>query len=132
MAFACLTITLFACKKNISECIYVKYVGKAVINSINVAPLNENNCTVNPRKVLFVFLPNDTNNRANYLYKNWPDTASLTFNGGINPSQLILDSLDITIGKEFRCYRKEIIQGTCTPVYFEFTELNLNDASGCR
>ena len=132
MIFAFLTITFFACNKSASECSYVGYVGKAVISSINAAPLNENNCTVNPRKVLFVFIPNDTNNRANYLYKNWSDTVALTFNGSVNPSQVILDSLDITIGKEFQCYRKEITLGACTPVYFEFTELNLTEVRGCR
>ena len=109
-----------------------EYEGKAVIISIAVAPANESNCPLNPRKVLFAFIPNDTTVRNNYIFKNWSDTAALTINGGTNPSQLFLDSLDITVGKEFMCNRQEITQGNCTPVYFQFTGINLNEVNGCR
>ena len=127
-----LIVILFSCNKRGVECSYVKYEGKAVIISIAVAPANESNCPLNPRKVLFAFIPNDTTVRNNYIFKNWSDTAALTINGGTNPSQLFLDSLDITVGKEFMCNRQEITQGTCTPVYFQFTGINLNDANGCK
>ena len=127
-----LTIILLSCNKNGGECSYIKYEGKAVIISIDIAPTNENNCSTSPKKVMFAFIPNDTTVRNNYIFKNWSDTTSLTINGGTNPSQIFLDSLDITVGKEFICNRQELTQGTCTPVFFEFTGINLNDASGCR
>ncbi len=127
-----LIVILFSCNKREVECSYINYEGKAVIISIDIAPANESNCALNPRKVLFAFTPNDTTVRNNYIFKNWSDTAALTINGGTNPSQLFLDSLDITIGKEFNCNRQEITQGTCTPVIFEFTGIDFNNVNGCR
>ena len=124
-------MALFSCKNTIgTDCTYIQYQGKARIISIDNAPINENNCPVNPKKILFVFTPNDTTVRSNYLFKNWSDTSSLTVNG-LNPSQLFLDSLHITVGNEFNSNRQEITQGTCTPVLFNFTEIDLNPQSGC-
>ena len=74
----------------------------------------------------------DSTVRNNYVFKNWSDTSVLTINSGINPSQHFIDSLDITLGKEFSCSRQELIQGTCTPVYFRFSDINLNPENGCR
>ncbi len=81
---------------------------------------------------MFVFEPNDSNIKSNYIFKNWSDTSALTINGSINPSQHFIDSLQISIGKEFKCNRQEIFQGTCTPVLFQFEEINLNSSNGCR
>ena len=127
-----LILSLMSCHKNNNQCSYVRYEGKAVIISIETAPLNENNCLTNPKKVLFTFIPNDLAVRNNYIFKNWSDTSSMTINAGSNPSQQILDSLNISVGGEFRCNRQEITQGTCTPVIFQFEDVDLNVASGCR
>ncbi len=123
---------LISCNKNSKECKYIAYEGKAIIISIEIAPANENNCDSNPRKVLFAFIADDSTVRNNYVFKNWSDTSVLTINSGINPSQHFIDSLDITLGKEFSCSRQELIQGTCTPVYFRFSDINLNPENGCR
>ena len=130
-----LILTFISCNKNDQNshnCIYKKYDGKAKVISITTAPANENNCPLNPQRVIFVFTPYDTTVKNNYIFKNWSDTSALTINGNVNPSQNFLDSLDITIGKEFSCNRKEIIQGTCNLVGFEFTTINLNPENGCR
>ena len=127
-----LSFILISCNKNSKECNYIAYEGRAVIISINIAPANENNCASNPRKVIFAFIPDDSTVRNNYIFKNWSDTASLTINSGTNPSQSFIDSLDITLGKDFRCSRQELMQGTCTPVYFKFPDINLNPENGCK
>jgi hypothetical protein len=127
-----LSIILFSCTNTIgTNCSYTQYQGKARIISIDNAPLNENNCPVNAKKVVFVFTPNDTSNRDNYIFKNWSDTSTLTINGSTNPSQNFLDSFHITLYSEFNCERQEITQGTCTPVLFNFTEIDLNPQNGC-
>lgn len=129
--FLGVAVILFSCKNTIgTDCSYNQYQGKAIIISIDNAPINENNCPVNAKKVLFVFTPNDTTVRNNYLFKNWSDTSSLTVYG-INPSQTFLDSFHINVGTEFNCNRQEITQGTCTPVLFNFTGINLNSQTGC-
>ena len=127
-----LSFILISCNKNSKECNYIAYEGKAIIISIDIAPANENNCDLNPRKVLFYFIADDSTVRNNYVFKNWSDTSVLTINGGTNPSQNFIDSLDITIGKEYRCSRQELMQGTCTPVYFKFSAINLNPENGCK
>ena len=130
-----LVLVITSCNKNIKighECSYKKYEGKAIIISINNAPINENNCPIDPKKLMFVFVPNDSNIKSHYIFKNWSDTAALTINGGINPSQYFIDSLQISIGKEYKCNRAEIFHGTCTPVLFQFEEINLNSSNGCR
>jgi len=130
-----LTLSIVSCKKNNSieqNCTYKKYDGRAKIIAIATAPSDENNCTLNPQKVTFVFIPNDTTVRNNYIFKSWSDTSALKINAGTNPSQSFLDSLDITIGKEYNCNRQEITNGSCNPVWFEFTTFNLNPINGCR
>jgi hypothetical protein len=132
---AILLFTIISCKKNDQidqSCAYKKYDGKAKIIAIATAPSDENNGSLNPQKVIFVFMPNDTSVRNNYIFKNWSDTSALKINAGTNPSQFFLDSLDITIGKEYNCNRQETIKGTCNPVWFEFTTINLNPINGCR
>lgn len=128
-------LTIISCNKNdkiVQSCNYKNYEGKAKIISITTAPADENNCETNPQKVMFVFTPNDTTVLNNYIFKNCSDTAALTINGGTNLSHYFLDSLEITIGKEFMCNRREITQGTCTPVCFEFSGINLNPENTCR
>lgn len=114
------------------NCQYKKIAGKAKIISISSAPTDEINCPLNPKKVIFSFTPDDTSARNNYLFKSWSDTSTLMINAGTNPSQYFLDSLNISIGSEFICNRQEISQGTCTPVIFEFTTINLFPENGCR
>ena len=114
------------------NCQYKKFAGKAKIISISSAPTDENNCPLNPKKVIFAFTPNDSNAINNYLFRSWSDTSTLKINAGTNPSQNFLDSLNIFIGSEFICNRQEISQGTCTPVVFEFTTIKLFPQNGCR
>jgi hypothetical protein len=130
-----IAVAIISCNKNNQidqNCSYIKYQGKAKIITVADAPANENNCILNPQKVTFVFMPNDTSVRNNYIFKSWSDTSALKISGGTNPSQSFLDSLDITIGKEYNCNRQEIIKGSCIPVWFEFTTIDLNPINGCR
>ncbi len=135
-----LSILQLSCKKNqdndINEvgynCTYIEYIGIVKINSIANAPPNEYNCPNNPKKLMFDFTPNTISDRDVYLFESHSDSGNyLTINGGMNPSQTWIDSNEIEVGKEYPCFRKEIITGTCTPVFFEFEDLNTFPANGC-
>ncbi len=69
--------------------------------------------------VKFHFTPNK---ETKYLYPNIKDTALLVVNGQREVSEEFINKHNIAAGKKFKCYRKEITEGTCSPVIFRFPE----------
>jgi hypothetical protein len=117
--------------KNGSSCSYVKYEGYAVIKSIIPAPASEYNCPDNPRKIIFEFTPANLSDRQKYRFANFSDTAAaMRINDGANPSLAWIKSNKIEVGKKYKCFRTEIIEGTCTPAGFIFPDLDLFPGSG--
>jgi len=115
------------------ECKYVEYIGKAIITSIIDAPIDEQNCPNNPRKIKFEFTPDNISDTTLYMFNNYTDSINyIKINSGMNPSQIWIDNNQINIGNQYVCYRNEIIQGTCSPVIFTFQDLNLNPKNGCQ
>jgi hypothetical protein len=115
------------------RCTYVKYEGKAKIKSIAPAPVAEYNCPENPMQILFEFTPDTITDRQKYKFDNYNDTACyMRINDGANPSNKWIAFNKVEIGKVFKCFRMEQALGTCTPVIFEFPDINLFPEDGCR
>ncbi|MCK5169597.1 MAG: hypothetical protein KAQ75_06940 [Bacteroidales bacterium] len=131
-----LSMIQISCEKNDdidgNICEYIKYEGIAKIKLISIAPSDEYNCPNEPKKIKFEFTPDNISDRDQYNYTNYNDSANyMRINAGMNPSQLWIDNNKIEIGKEYKCFRTEIKKGTCTPVIFEFPDLDLFPSNGC-
>jgi len=114
-------------------CTYNKFEGYAVIKSISKAPADEYNCPNQPKKILFEFTPVNLSDRQKYKITNSSDSSrSLQINDGANPSLDWIKKNNIKVGKKYKCFRTEIVSGTCTPVIFTFTDLNLFPENGCK
>lgn len=115
------------------SCTYNKFEGYAVIKSIRNAPADEYNCPNQPKKILFEFTPLNQADRQKYRFKNFSDSSrSLQINDGANPSLDWIKKNKIEVGKKYKCFRTEIVSGTCTPVGFTFSDLNLFPENGCK
>jgi len=117
---------------NGGSCSYVKFEGHAVIKSITPAPASDYNCPEEPQKIIFEFIPSNVSDRQKYKFTNFSDSAvSMKINDGANPSMTWVKNNKIEKGKKFRCFRTELVKGTCTPVIFTFTDLDLFPVDGC-
>jgi hypothetical protein len=99
-------------------CRYDAIAGTAVITSV----VDAEDCPgVN---ILFDFHPEDPSALSTYHLPQWHDQSnSLTIQGGLHPSRQWANRHKVAPGKKFRCIRREMTFGTCTPVVFEFPEL---------
>jgi hypothetical protein len=104
-------------------CRYDNVAGMAVITSVVDAE------DFQGVRILFDFNPDDPSARSRYRFPTWPDQqSSLTIQGGMNPSRQWASRHKVAPGKTFRCIRREMVFGACTPVIFEFPELpNVED-----
>ena len=137
--FGIIVFVVFGCENddndNIKggECDYKVISGKAVIISISNAPSTSNNCPNDPQEIKFNFTPDNSENINNYLFPNWKDTCNfITIHAGKNPSKNWAERNNIHINDELKCYRNEIIQGTCTLVVFKFPDLDLDPEDYCE
>ena len=133
------TLVLLACDNNDESemtggnCNYIKYTGKATITAIEDAPATENNCPNNPKKVSFEFVPDNASSVNNYIFPNVIDSMQyLSINSGMNPSLTWLENNAVEVGQVFVSFREEIIEGTCTPVIYTFSELDTMPSDGCN
>ncbi|MFO7939642.1 MAG: hypothetical protein R6U66_07830 [Bacteroidales bacterium] len=116
-----------------NNCIYKKIPGKAIIISITDAPANANNCPNNPMLIEFNFIPDNKDATSTYLFPNWEDNSNfITIHDGKNPSTTWIDRNEIKLDTELTCYRNEITEGTCTPVTFEFPDLDTSPENYCE
>ena len=115
------------------ECEYKSIPGKAVIFSITDAHDTSFNCPNEPKAIKFHFTPDNLEDIDNYLYPNWKDSNKLiTIHSGMNPSNNWVIRNGIDINDKFTCFRKEILKGTCTPVIFDFPDLDLYPEKYCE
>ena len=113
-------------------CAYEDTPGKAVITAVGGADPDEANCAREPRAVLFDFIPDKP--RTRWRFPNWGTSGQrLTVAGGMNPPASWLRSQKVRVGAELSCVRREIVKGTCTPVVYEFPDLDMAAAAeACR
>ena len=103
-------------------CEYNEIPGVATIVSIKKADSSRTYCE-NTVEVLFNFDPDDPT--VEYTLPTWEDTNQrFVMPGGYNPPLKWIQSYGIMEGKTYICKRTEITSGYCTPVIFEFPDLD--------
>ena len=109
-------------------CEYVKISGTATITSIVDASDDAYNCDNEPVEVLFDFVPDDPDVTNDYLFPNTSDSGRyLRVGEGQNPPRNYMNDKGIIVGSSHNCVRNEILNGTCTPVFFQFPEIDFSD-----
>ena len=103
-------------------CAYKDIPGWARIVSIQTAPPKAHNCPNDPVEVRFDFIPADPS-----LEAKQAEDLTLTVGGGMNPARSYVAAKGIVKGKTYRCVRREITKGTCTPVLYTFPKIDLSD-----
>jgi hypothetical protein len=123
----------FSCSSRNSDpvggsCTYTSVTGTATIVSLNTASTNSNNCNNNPVEVVFDFTPANPADANDATDKN----RTLTVGDGKNPPFNYVLSKGLTIGSTHPCIRQIEVSGTCSPVIFTFTDVDLSDyAASC-
>ena len=108
-------------------CDYKEIEGTAVITSIVDAQSDDYNCRKRPVKVSFDFTPDDSSAKSKYLFPNVSDSRqNIRLSGGLNPPKDFMKVKGIIVGTSHKCVRKEIIKGACTPVLYEFPEIDFS------
>ncbi len=109
-------------------CTYTSTSGTATIVSLNSAPNTSLNCNNNPVVVVFNFTssnPADAN-------ASTDNNQVLTVGEGYNPPLAYVLGKGLTIGSTHPCIRMNETSGTCVPVVFKFTDVDLSDyATSC-
>lgn len=100
-------------------CKYVDTPGVATIVSVESADPDALNCTNDPVEVIFDYQPDD------------PASADLAVTGrrlkiseGVNPPREWVESEGLIVGSQHVCIRRDITSGTCTPLLFEFADVD--------
>ncbi len=109
-------------------CTYTSTTGTATIVSLNSASTSNNNCNNNPVEVVFYFTPNNPADANDAIDKN----RVLTVGDGKNPPLNYVLGKGLTIGSTHPCTRQIEVSGTCSPIIFTFTDVDLSDyAASC-
>ncbi len=123
----------FSCSPGTSDpiggpCTYTSTTGTATIVSLNTASITSNNCNNNPVVVVFDFTPANPADANDATDKN----RTLTVGDGKNPPLDYVLNKGLTVGSTHPCTRQTEVSGTCTPVTFTFTDVDLSDyATSC-
>ena len=132
--FLSLLFVVSGCVDNIDplpaggHCEYAEIPGTATIISMGPPTGAVANCGNDPVEVRFDFTPNDANARDAYRCPHSSDNnRQLLVGEGKNPPRSYMESKGITVGSTHKCIRMEITEGTCTPVLFEFSKIDLSD-----
>lgn len=108
-------------------CIYKEIPGRAAITWISVADATAYNCR-DGVEVHFTFEPDDPDAVKGYRFPEQADQEKrLTVGAGMNPSRDWVMHKGLAVGSTHRCIRREIIQGTCSPVVFAFPDIDFSD-----
>lgn len=109
-------------------CSYTETPGEATVVSLNNATAGQNDCNNDPVEVVFNFTPSDPLKANAATDKN----VHLTVGDGKNPSRSYIASKGFAVGATLKCSRKTIISGTCTPIVFDFPDLDLSDSANSK
>jgi len=103
-------------------CSYRDIPGWARIVSIEESSKDANSCPNNPVVVRFDFIPADPS-----LEAKQAEDLTLTVGAGMNPARSYMAAKGIVKGRTYCCVRREITNGTCTPVLYTFPKIDLSD-----
>jgi len=108
-------------------CEYKQYKGKATIVAVHKKemPGDAGRSSYDPYEVRFSFFP-DEEIEETYGKVEGREYRMMLKNSSY-PGPKFLEKYGIEAGKSFDCYLKVIIRGTCTPVLFDFTTIDLSD-----
>ncbi len=105
-------------------CEYTSVSGVATIVSVEAAGSDETNCSNDPVKVTFSFVPDDATATQSYTITYISDDSIELQVSSANPPSEWVQAEGLTVGSEHPCVRKEITSGTCTPLIFELTDVD--------
>jgi hypothetical protein len=124
-----LSVLLAGCEPETigGPCPYADYPGTATIRSVVPDTLTDRKCE-NAVFITFDFSPDDSTAVDRYRFPAWPDTGR-TFDifGMKSIPAGWADKEGLTVGSEHRSTRKEIRTGPCTPLIFDFPEIDYSD-----
>ncbi len=104
-------------------CKYHDTPGVATIVSVDAADPGDLNCPNDPVEVVFDFEPDDPD------AGNLAATGlSLTISEGLNPAFSWVTEEGLEVGTQHPCLRRDITRGTCTPIIYQFTEVDYQAA----
>ncbi len=108
-------------------CEYRKYKGKAKITSVHKREMPDDYgmLSYETYEVRFSFHTNQKVEEAHGKVEGKEYTLML--NNSWYPGPKFLQKYGIEVGKSFDCYLKVITKGTCTPILFEFSSIDLSD-----
>jgi len=119
---ALLLVLIPTCRTEVrvgGPCEYEDTPGMATIVSVESAPTNALNCTNNPVEVIFDFQP-DEPARVNLAATG----HTFTIGEGVNPPLSWVQAEGLTPGTQHACIRRDITKGTCTPVLYQFPDVD--------
>jgi hypothetical protein len=102
-------------------CEYRKYEGQAEITSLRKVT-DQKSDAFGRYEVRFRFVPDQKIEESFLRVEGREFLLELDFSPYVSPQ--IIDRYGITVGSILRCTLKVILQGTCTPVLFEFPSLS--------
>ncbi len=126
-----LCVAMFSCsdtQNSDSEddggCAYDEIPGTAVIDSVETAPDDQSNC-VDAVEVLFTFTPTDPALPADAEYP-------FLVGDGKNPNRDWAEAKGLIVGSTHDVLKSEETSGVCTPILYEFTNIDTSDyADSC-
>ena len=109
-------------------CEYKSYRGIATITSVRETkegPESRGGHPYQGHEVRFFFFPDEKVKESYGNVEGKEYTLKLT--NSWNPGAKFLKKYGIEAGRNFECYLKVITRGTCTPVLFDFSTVDLGD-----
>jgi len=101
-------------------CEYADTPGTSTIVAVEAPDPSLLNCSNNPVEVVFDFLPDDPAN------EHLAATGErLTIGEGVNPPRAWVEGEGLMVGSQHPCVRRDMVSGTCTPLLFEFPDVNV-------
>ncbi len=77
--------------------------------------------------VRFDFIPYDISLLDEDPYSAWPvDSVRFMIGSGANPPRRWIEAVGLTVGTEHQCTRLWIYSGTCSPVIYQFDDIDKN------
>lgn len=101
------------------DCTYKSVDGIATITSVSLIA-DPYNCRTDPVEIRFDFVANDPSKDFEIPY----NPNNFTFDGGRPTSKRWAEENGLTVGSRHTAIKKLITYGTCTPVSYDFSDIN--------
>ncbi len=124
-----LSLLFAGCSEKIigGPCPYTDFPGTATIRTITPDNSPGSTCE-NAVIIIYDFAPADSSDVDRYRFPAWPDTGRVfTLMSGRSIPDRWADKEGLTPGSEHQCIRREIRTGPCTPLIFEFPDVDYSD-----